>query len=535
MGQLVDDPFAIFADCTLDDPAASPIPRDTAERVAFGDLTLSDSDVLSALAACPSRPARLDYLRSAIKIGVLAMANAKGTIDATRVRDEGARLVSEVENRLHAFQTQTSALIAATLREYFDPQDGKFNERVDRLIRQDGEIERVLRGHLSHSDRVLSDTLVKHVGEASPVLQMLSPNESNRFIATLRGSLDAAVAAQNRAILSEFTLDNQGSALSRLTQEIQRKQTESAETMRVQVSEVVKEFSLDDENSALSRLIRKVEAAQRKISDEFTLDVEHSALARLRRELFQVLDTQQRSTQEFQTRVVAELEGMRAKRKAEEKSTTHGFQFQDAGIQVLQGFCQNTGDVVTDTGATTGAISRSKVGDAVIVMSPDSAAPGARIVFEFKEDKSYSIQMSLDELAVAKQNRTADVGVFVHSMRTAPVGCEAFTRYGNDVLIVWDSEQDTDAVWMKAALSVAKALVLRTARDTATQTADFLQLEKSVHAIIRQSKVLDDIRTWSNTIKSSAEKVLGKIDAMQKVLVEETDSLNMQIEALKQR
>lgn len=52
----------------------------------------------------------------------------------------GAALVSVVEqsrNEIHSNLT-------SALKDYFDPKSGRFQERVERLIKQDGELEQVL-------------------------------------------------------------------------------------------------------------------------------------------------------------------------------------------------------------------------------------------------------------------------------------------------------------------------------------------------------------------------------------------------------
>ncbi|MBK6744590.1 MAG: hypothetical protein IPG66_17165, partial [Hydrogenophilales bacterium] len=289
--------------------------------------------------------------------------------------------------------------------------------------------------------------------------------------------------------------------------------------LQKRIGEVVGEFSLDNEQSALSRLVRRVEEAQGRISAEFTLDAENSALARMKRELTQMIEAQNQAAQAFQTRVVSELEAMRARKTAEAASTTHGQDFQNACIEALREMAGRAGDIVEDTGNTVGVIPRSKVGDAVVTLSPDSvAAAGARIAIEIKEDASYTLKASLDEIAVARQNRAAGIGLFIHSCRTAPAGLEPLARYGNDIVVTWDAEDETTDAWLKAGLLTAKALAVRSANDNAERAADFQAIDKSITEIQRQARYLDEIRTWSQTIQNNAGKVLDRADRMQKAL-----------------
>ena len=105
-----------------------------------------------------------------------------------------------------------------------------------------------------------------------------------------------------------------------------------------------------------------------------------------------------------------------------------------ANILFLQSESQRVGDIATRTGNTTGLIKHCKVGDVVVDLGPDSAAPGARAVAEAKEKAGYSLANALEELDQARKNRGASVGLFVFSKRTAPEGLQPIHRYGSDVV-----------------------------------------------------------------------------------------------------
>ena len=76
---------------------------------------------------------------------MLALQQAQGRIDTESVRNEGDRLIAALENRLAQYQDQLRSVLGGTLKDYFDPNDGRFTERVERLIRQDGDLEKVIR------------------------------------------------------------------------------------------------------------------------------------------------------------------------------------------------------------------------------------------------------------------------------------------------------------------------------------------------------------------------------------------------------
>ncbi len=497
------------------------------------ELMIEDAESIAALVAYPEGRERTRFVRTALRIGILALNQAQGRIDSESVRNEGDRMVQAIETKLADYRRQTESQLANTLKDYFDPQNGRFNERVERLVRQDGELEKLMRAQMEQAERTLADTLTRHVGADSALMQHLAPGDSNRFLSALREHVEKTLTVQSESILREFSLDNTEGALTRLVRELKDKHGEAADGLKQRIGEVMQEFSLDNEQSALSRLVRRVETTQKQISDEFSLDAENSALARMKRELTQMIKDQDTAAQAFQTQVVSALDAMRARKAAEAASTTHGHDFQQAGFDILQGLATRAGDIAEDTGNSSGLIPRSKVGDAVITLGPDNAAAGARIAVEFKEAGNYTIKTTLEEIDTARKNRDADVGLFIHSRRTAPAGLDTLARYGNDIVVVWDAEDESSDAYLKAGFMAAKALTVRVRLENAERTADFQAIDKSLTEIQRQVGYLDQIRTWSTTIKNNAVNVIDRVEKMQKTLDSELETLGQQVEQLK--
>ncbi len=95
--------------------------------------------------------------------------------------------------------------LGGALRDYFDPENGRFQERVKRLVEKDGELERVLRSQVGTQDSELCKTLLAHVGEHSPLMRMLKPDESQGLLAALRESVGEQLRQQRDKVLSEFS------------------------------------------------------------------------------------------------------------------------------------------------------------------------------------------------------------------------------------------------------------------------------------------------------------------------------------------
>jgi hypothetical protein len=362
---------------------------------------------------------------------------------------------------------------------------------------------------------------------------LLNPEESNALISAIRASIDQLVGTQQSRLLGEFSLDNKSSALSRLVAEILNHNGALGSQLTTSVKEVVREFSLDSEDSALSRLVKRVELAQQQISSEFTLDSEQSALSRMKRDVTGLIDGLRVDNAKFQERVVAVLEGMKARKQESLASTSHGKDFEQAAVDFIERICQQEGDIPERTGDRTGIIRNCKKGDCVITLGPDAAAAGARIVCEIKENASYDLAASLAEIHEARGNREATVGLVVHSKRTAPDGLRRLRRYGNDVVVVWDEEDSTSDLFFGAALMVCKALALRKGVLHEELAGDFATLDKAIREIERQAGFLAEIETSSQTIKNGAEKILRRIETMRSALQRQIETLDEQSHALR--
>src|SRR5439155_3921736 len=122
---------------------------------------------------------RDEYALSALKIGVLSLRHAIGQIDVEAVRREGDRLLTELDQALENSRAQLNGNLSAVLKEYFDPTSGRFQERLERLIRRDGELEQLLRRQIGSDGSELAKTLADHLGENSAIMKLLDPNESD--------------------------------------------------------------------------------------------------------------------------------------------------------------------------------------------------------------------------------------------------------------------------------------------------------------------------------------------------------------------
>lgn len=472
------------------------------------DLVVHDRDVIRSLVDYREGDERNQFALEALKIGVLALRHVGGQATADLIQREVRGMQHSLEQHSNSVQRQLSA----TLKEYFDPRDGRFSQRVQGLVAKDGELSKLICNHVDGDNSQLSRTLLAHVGADSPLMKQLDPQQSDGLLAVLKQTVDSQLAQQRDKVLSEFSLDNKNGALARLVGELTTKHGDLTNNLREKIDEVIKEFSLDKEDSALSRLVGNVDRAQRTITNEFSLDNKESAIARLKNELTTILSAHVKTNAEFQEEVKGALRELTARREEQARSTLHGGTFQSAVFEFLHRQCEPCGDIAELTGDQVGAIKNRKWGDVVVTLGPDSAAPGACVVFEAKEDKDYTLKSALKEIENARKNRMAQVGVFVFSKKTFPAALRPLSRYGNDVIVVWDADDAYSDAYLLASLELARAICFHCQRRQDSEVADFDSIEKCMLDIEKHANNLDEIHKSAITIRNSNDNILKRVE-----------------------
>lgn len=519
-------------DTALDDGSYGWTPGE-APPVLRVELDVRDPAVIEALCAVPEGRERDAFAADALRIGVAALQQATHRAGAEQVRDVGDQLVGQLREALDAHAKSSQERTAMVLKEYFDPESGRLSERVERLVSDDGELASLLRTQLHGEGSPLARLLSTQLGRDSPLMRQLDPEQSSGLLARLQKTIDDQLARQREHVLREFSLDVPNSALRRLVDELSGKHGDLQKGLGQKIDEVVKEFSLDEENSALSRLVRNVDSAQRTITSEFSLDNDESGLSRLKRELLTILGAHVESNAKFQEEVSTTLAKLVQKRESAAVSPEHGAVFEEAVCSFLADQAQQRGDLCEPTGATTGRIKNCKVGDAVLRLGPESPAAGASIVFEAKEARGYTVTKAIDELETGRKNRAAEFGVFIWSRQTAPEGLKPLARYGSDLIVVWDAEDQATDPYLLAAIEIARACVVEGRRGDSAEEVDFEGIDRAINEIEKRAEGLDRIRKPAETIRSSSETILERVRIDQQALERQVLLLRQKLAALR--
>ena len=492
-------------------------------------LRVTDPDCVTELSRRPEGREREDLALAALRIGVLALRQAGGHLDVQSLRSEGARLVDGVEASLKAHALAIETCLSRELETYFDPSKGHLPERLRELTDDKGRLAMLLRQHLDGEQSVLARQLARSVGDGSELMRRLDPKQQDGIIETIARIAEERLHAQGRKVLDEFDLNRPESALSRLIRSV-------GDINR----EIGEKFDPADEKSVLSRLGKALEQTREQVRRELSLDETDSSLSRLRGELSRQLAAQHEKQEQFQAHVgelIGKALGIRQERSV---STSGGFDFEQLATEKLKSRAHALGDAFEHVGDTHGDLKR-KTGDQLQVLGSESAAPGGRIVYECKRDATYRLSSARAELDEARRNRGAEVGVFVMSAATlrenAKLAAEyprSLARYDRDIVVVWDADDASTDVCLDAAMSLARALVLRGRADAGTRSAaDWTAIDGATAELSKQLEHFAEMTTWCEGIRGNADKISERLRKTRRQVEQHLERLDDQLARLR--
>ena len=446
-------------------------------------LSITDPEMVAEFKRVPV-PQLQDYALRALKVGVLAIRSARGEVDAQAVKDQLSAALNELHLKLldHA---------------------RTFNQQLESaktFYKENGEVGRsMLEQQLNaYKTQLLATIDTRILAAADPLLKALDPKRTDGAVGAMDVKVkDALNAMANRIkeeVLSQFSRDSSGSAISRIEDIIQRSH-----------QAITTQFSMDDPNSAIRRLYNSVG------------------------EQMEVLT---RGNMEFQAEVREALAALSAKKESAAVSPEHGRDFeQDLGAALIP-LVQRHGHTVEATGNSVGTIRSCKVGDWVITLNQDSMAPGEKIVVEAKSAGGYDLARILAESEVGRKNRGAQVSIFVMDPPYAPASMTLpFARHGDALIVKWQ-RTDTEA-FLAAAVATACALIVKASKQGKRSDVDAAGMEREVVEIQRRVVQMADVSQFATTIQTSAAKILDRMRIALDAITSQAEMLMDQIKSLK--
>jgi len=470
--------------------------------------------------------ARDQLAHDAWAIGLRALANAHAAAQESKLKDVGATLLGDIDRQLQLHVEQQQATIGAVLTRFFDPNEGQVTQRLSAFVDDHGVLARLLEKYLGPQNSVLAEVLAKQVGETSPLFKKLSPTDSTGLVKVLEGQLRAVMGEGHAELVRALDPLAEDGAVARFLKSLRDELKGADEDRQKQLSAALAALDANDEESLLSRLVRETHRARQDVLAAVNPDAPASPMALLKGSLTTLLQEhsttqlalakrQEERQLQFEREVRDALVRIETKRTQNQKTPRGGLDFEDAVVAFVRAATQGAPCVFEATGATAG-VGRSKKGDAIVRFTEESAFAGAGVVFEAKRDAGYSVQRALDELDAARKNRNAAAGVFVMARSHASETFPRFSRYGNNVVIVWDDQDPTTDPYLHAAILLGIGLITRV--KTAGEAGDIVALRDVEARIEGELSRLEKMERHSDAIRKNVDGISDEIRKAQKAL-----------------
>jgi len=475
----------------------------------------SRSDVVASLSPLDEAQRRC-FVTDAWTVGVRAIMNAHRNAEESRLADVGKTILADLDKELDTHVVRQRDLFVEMLKRYFDPNDGQVAQRIDGFVKDGGQLTRAMEKYLAPEHGALARTLAEQLGENSPLLKRLSPTDHEGIVHVLEARICEALEQNQLSLAKALDPLTEDGHVARFFRALRTDLEKADNDPTKQLTAVTKALDANDEASLLSRLMRETQSAHLAFSHAMNPDEPGSPLAVLKSSLASLLESQGKS----QAEALAALEERRQKldqyiresvarleerRRGDARCARGGNTFQDNGLNFVQRAVLGAPIVVDNLGGIVGARPGSKVGDQLLRFNDESVFAGAALVVEMKHDASYTVTRALAELEVARSNRTAQVGLFVMAKSHAPAGFPPMARYGQDILITWDDEDDSTDPYLHAGIILGLALASRQRRPI--DEGDIKALADVEHRIQTELKRHDSMKKLAERIRKDAEEL----------------------------
>ncbi len=473
-----------------------------------------------AIFAPLSETQRTGLVTDAWTLGLRALMNAYKQAEESRLQDIGKALKEDLDKQLAVYVERQQSSLVQVLARFFDPRDGQVVTRLEGFLRDGGDLAKTMERFLAPEHGALAQTLARELGENSPLLKRLSPTDSEGVVFLLEAKLREALTENQAEVARALDPVAEDGAVARFLRALRQELEKADNDRNKQLALATKALDANDENSLLSRLMRETAAAKNAFVAAMNPELPSSPMAVLKNTLSTLLEQHVKTQQEsmvllherqakFEQEVRESLVRLEERKRGDAKSTRGGFTYEDAVLRFVQSAVQGAPIEANTTANIVGAKPSCRKGDQVLQFTAESAYAGGALVVEAKRDGSYTVRRALEELELARGNRTAGAGVFVMAKSHAPTAFPTFARYGADILVVWDDEDDQTDPYLHAAILLGLALASRQRRPD--DAGDIRALADIEHRIQKELERLDKMRKLAEFIRDDADKLTEEV------------------------
>ncbi len=397
--------------------------------------------------------------------------------------------------------------------------------------------DRLVVEHLELSD----PDLVRFVGERA---EMERPELVERALRIgLLAVRDAGLTVNVDVIEKEF---------ARLVQQIDDRNEKASQAL----AQALRESFAEDGGKlprTLERFLGDQGALRRLVADLFDEGRRDSAIGRLNdlmgryfdgdgSRLAQLLDPTRLGSPlyQFRSEVSKGFEDLAGRIQALEKasdvraserarSAAKGIDFEDVLEEMLGDITRGLGDGLERTGTLAGETIKAKKGDFVLTVDP-SRTRGAdlRVVIESK-DRVMSTRQVTEELAAARQNRSAQAAVIVFTPQHAPANVDPLAIVNRDVWCVVDPSAP-DRLPLECAVRLARIFALDALRERPVEV-DVAAVDRALEGIRAQLSAIQGMRSNLTSITNATTKVSADLDGLRVGILRSVTQIEEELKA----
>jgi len=194
------------------------------------------------------------------------------------------------------------------------------------------------------------------------------------------------------------------------------------------------------------------------------------------------------------------------------RSAAKGTDFEDVLETLLGEIAAGQGDALERTGTLPGETIKGKKGDFVLTVDPSrTRGLDLRVVVESK-DRAMSVRAIREELAAARQNRSAQAAVIVFTPQHAPANVDPLAIVGRDVWCVLDP-LTPDRLPLECAIRLARIFALDALRDAPAEV-DVDAVGRALDGVRGQLSAIQGMKAGLTSINTATAKVTADLDGM---------------------
>lgn len=177
------------------------------------NLIITDRNVLAYLVQFPDEDSQIEKAMEALKVGVVAIQSASPTLDTTVVQSQFTEMEANMREYIAEFQQD----VKNDLKKYFEDHDGVVPRSIDGVFGGEGSLSRTFQAFFDPEEGRLSQLMQRQIGPDSTFGKALDPQNRQGIIALIEARIRELVEAKLEDVLEQFSLDEDDSAMSRLS------------------------------------------------------------------------------------------------------------------------------------------------------------------------------------------------------------------------------------------------------------------------------------------------------------------------------